>query len=210
MASLIIYGFPASTFVRTVRMACVEKGVPYELDAFESFDFRSETHRALHPFSKMPVMRHDDVTLYETLAICCYIDATFEGPQLIPEKLVDRCRMFQWISLCNDAIYQHVVRKWARPLLMRTPVDEQARTAMRNAARDALALVEDQVEGDYLVGSGPSLADLFLAPVLACGVQLDEDVLAGLPRLMNFWAELSSRESFALTMSEAPATADAP
>ncbi|NNF52150.1 MAG: glutathione S-transferase family protein [Gammaproteobacteria bacterium] len=204
MANLIIYGYPASTFVRTARMACVEKGVPHELDAFESFGFRSEEHRQLHPFAKMPIMRHDDVTLCETLAICCYIDATFDGPGLMPEKLADRCRMFQWISLTNDAIYQHLVRKWIRPLLMGPEPDESSRTGMRNAARDALACVEDRCDGDYLVSSNLSLADLFLAPILACAVDLDEDFLAGLPRLANFWAEMSSRQSFANTISEAP------
>jgi len=207
LANLILYGYPASTFVRTARMACAEKGVPCEIDAFQSFEFRSEAHRELHPFAKMPVMRHDDVTLYETLAICCYIDATFEGPRLMPEQLVNRCRMFQWISLTNDAIYQHVVRKWVRPVLMQQELGEGSRLKMRNAARDALARVEDQCDGDYLVGSNLSLADLFLAPVLACAMDLDEDFLGGLPRLANFWAEMSSRESFAATLSDAPEAA---
>ncbi len=207
MAELIIYGYPASTYVRTVRMACEEKGVPYQLDAFKSFAFRSETHRDLHPFAKMPVMRHDDVTLYESLAICCYIDEIFEGPRLKPEKLVDRCRMFQWISLTNDAVYQHVVRKWVRPALFDDGLSETTRVNMRNAARDALALTESQVDGDYLVGSSLSLADLFLAPILACAIDLDEDFLGGMPRLANLWAEVSSRQSFAATISQAPAAA---
>lgn len=207
MANLIIYGYPASTYVRTVRMACLEKGVPYELDAFASIEFRGETHRELHPFAKMPVMRHDDVTLYETLAICCYIDATFDGPRLTPEKLVNRCRMFQWISLTNDAIYQHLVRKWVRPVLLDSEARPELAIKMRNQARAAIALLEDECDGDYLVGGGLSLADLFLAPILACAVELDEDFLSGLPRLGNFWAEVSSRDSFARTISRAPVAA---
>lgn len=204
MADLILYGYPASTYVRTARMCCAEKGVPCKLDDFKSFEFHSDDHRALHPFAKMPIMRHDDVCLFETLAICCYIDATFEGPQLVPEKLVDRCRMFQWISLINDAVYQHLVRKWIRPALLGNEPDASRHRTMRNSAREAVARLEEHIDGDFLVGSSLSLADLFMAPIVACAIELDEDFLSGLPRLGEFWAELSSRESFAKTMIAAP------
>lgn len=190
--------------MRTVRMACVEKGVPYQLDEFESFAFRSDDHYELHPFAKMPVMRHDDVMLYEALAIACYIDDTFEGPRLKPEKLLDRCRMLQWISLINDAVYQHLVRKWIRPALTDPDLSDKVRLDMRNQARDALARIENQCAGDYLVGHSVSLADLYLAPILAYAVDLDRDFLNSLPRLGGFWAEVSSRESFAQTISQAP------
>lgn len=188
-------------------MACLEKGAPCELDSFVSIEFRGKLHRQLHPFAKMPVMRHDDVLLYETLAICCYVDATFDGPQLTPEKLMDRCRMFQWISLTNDAIYQQLVRKWIRPVLLGSDLGTDEQKRRRDQARAALARIEGQCDGDFLVGGELSLADLFLAPILACAVDIDEQFLSGLPRLANFWAEVSSRDSFARTISEAPAVA---
>ena len=46
MAEVTIIGFPQSTYVRTVRMACEEKGVSYEL---EGRDFGSEELKAIHP-----------------------------------------------------------------------------------------------------------------------------------------------------------------
>lgn len=201
MSELIIYGYPASTFVRTVRMACVEKGVPYALDPFESFEFRSETHGQLHPFLKMPVMRHDDVVLYETVAIGHYIDEIFEGPALVPAKLLDRCRMLQWISALNDSIYHRLVRQWILPVIRNPEMDADTGLQRRNQARDVLAVLDEHCgDGDYLVGNAVSLADLFLAPVLAYAVKLDEHILGGLAALENVWAELSSRPSFAETM----------
>lgn len=201
MSELIVYGYPASTFVRTVRMACVEKGVPYTLDPFESFEFQSDTHRQLHPFAKMPVMRHDDVVLYETLAICHYIDEIFEGPALVPQKLLDRCRMLQWISAINDSIYHRLVRQWILPVSRNPELDDESRLQRRNNARDVLAVLDDRcADGDFLVGNAASLADLFLVPILAYAVRLDEQILGGLSALDNVWAELSSRSSFAETM----------
>lgn len=202
MSELIIYGYPASTFVRTVRMACLEKGVPYALDPFESFEFRSDTHGQLHPFLKMPVMRHDDVVLYETLAICHYIEEIFEGPALVPQKLLDRCRMLQWISAINDSVYHRLVRQWILPVSRIPDLDDATRMQRRNQARDVLAVLDELcADGDFLVGNAPSLADLFLAPLLAYAVQLEEQILSGLAGLENVWAEISSRPSFAETMS---------
>lgn len=202
MSDLIIYGYPTSTFVRTVRMACIEKGVACVVDPFESFEFRSDTHRELHPFAKMPVMRHDDVVLYETLAICQYIDDVFEGPALVPDKLLDRCRMLQWVSAINDSVYQQLVRRWILPVIRYAELDDQTRLQRRNAARDLLGVLNNACgDGDYLVGAGPTLADLFLAPILAYTVQLDEGILGGLNNIGKLWAETSSRPSFADTMT---------
>ncbi len=200
MSELILYGYPVSTFVRTARMACVEKGVPYSLDAFETFEFRSAVHRELHPFAKMPVMRHDEVVLFETLAICIYIDETFEGPSLTPEKLIDRCHMYQWISTINDAIYHGVVRKWILPVLRNKNLAVQESKALRNAAREQLVTVDACCGGNFLAGNSVSLADLFIAPILAYALQLDRDLLAGCGNLGNIWLEISARESFAKTM----------
>ena len=47
MATLIIHGIPLSTYVRTCRMACLEKGVPYELDPGDATVGRAKGHAAL-------------------------------------------------------------------------------------------------------------------------------------------------------------------
>ena len=79
MAALQIIGVPQSNFVRVVRMAAHEKGVPYE---FISAPPHSPEVKEIHPAGKIPVMRHGDVTLFESRAIAHYIDEHFEGPPL--------------------------------------------------------------------------------------------------------------------------------
>src|SRR5436190_24254094 len=81
MQALEIIGAPQSNYVWAVRMVCEEKGVPYE--------HRPERPHtpdvdAIHPFGKIPVMRHGDVTLCESKAIATYIDRMFDGPKVIP------------------------------------------------------------------------------------------------------------------------------
>jgi glutathione S-transferase len=77
MAEVEILGNPASTYVRAVRMACEEKGVAYDLKALPP---QCPEVKAIHPFGKIPVMRHGDFELCESKAIATYLDLAFSGP----------------------------------------------------------------------------------------------------------------------------------
>src|SRR5580692_3641342 len=101
MTELEIIGAPQSNYVRSVRIACEEKGVAYKLSAIRP---HTPDVDAIHPFGKIPVMRHGDVVLCETKAICSYVDLAFEGPPLIPRDPVGAARTEQWISLINTGI----------------------------------------------------------------------------------------------------------
>ncbi|HLK82273.1 MAG TPA: glutathione S-transferase N-terminal domain-containing protein [Xanthobacteraceae bacterium] len=79
MSSVEIIGFAPSTYVRAARMVCEEKASPYELKASPP---HSPEVAAIHPFGKIPVMRHGDFALCESKAIATYLDLAFPGPLL--------------------------------------------------------------------------------------------------------------------------------
>jgi glutathione S-transferase len=62
MPELQIIGAPQSNYVCTTRITCLEKGVPYTLVTAAPHTPEAD---AIHPFGKIPVMRHGDVTLSE-------------------------------------------------------------------------------------------------------------------------------------------------
>src|ERR1019366_9513930 len=101
MPTLEIIGAPQSNFVRTARIACHEKGVVYTLTPARPHTPEVD---AIHPFGKIPVMRHGDIALCETRAICGYVDQAFDGPPLIPRDAVSAAITEQWISLVNTGI----------------------------------------------------------------------------------------------------------
>jgi glutathione S-transferase len=80
---LEIIGSTRSTYTRVARMACEEKGVDY---AFTEVLLGAPEICAIHPFGKMPVMRHGDVELFESKAIATYLDRCFSGPPLFPSE----------------------------------------------------------------------------------------------------------------------------
>ena len=101
MADVKLYGFPQSSYVRTVRLVLEEKAVAYEL---VPVSFGSDELLAVQPFGKIPAFAHGDFRLYETSAICRYVDETFDGLALTPNDARGRARMEQWISAINDTV----------------------------------------------------------------------------------------------------------
>ena len=86
MAAPVIYGPAISTYVRTVRLVCEEKGAHYELVEVDIMQGGNKTpeHLARHPFGRVPAFEHDGFKLYETSAITRYLDAVLPGPSLTP------------------------------------------------------------------------------------------------------------------------------
>src|SRR4051794_38406991 len=100
MPALEIIGAPQSNYVWAVRMVCEEKGVPYEHKAERPHTAAVD---AIHPFGKIPVMRHGDVELCESKAIATYIDRVFDGPKVIPDDAKLAAQVEQWVSLGNKS-----------------------------------------------------------------------------------------------------------
>jgi glutathione S-transferase len=168
MATLEIIGAPQSNFVRTARIACVEKAVPYTL-----IPARPHTPEvaAIHPFGKIPVMRHGDLTLCETKAICSYIDLAFEGPPLIPRDPPGAARTEQWISLVNTGFDLVFARQYLRAYFFSGLADGAPDRVEIDAAlprmREMFALLDRELGSrPYLAGGAFTLADAFLLPLI--------------------------------------------
>src|SRR5690349_12743410 len=108
MSDLIVSGFPRSTFVNIVRLVLTHKEVPYTFHDLEP-EMGKPSHLALHPFNRVPILRHGDFTVYETNAIVTYIDETFPRLPLQPRDIAGRARMDQWISMVNSYYYPYMI-----------------------------------------------------------------------------------------------------
>ncbi|WP_428265307.1 glutathione S-transferase family protein [Haliangium sp.] len=166
---IILYGLPISTYVRTARMTCVEKGINHTL---ESADFGSEDYRSNHhPYSKFPAMRHGDFDLFETTAIIRYIDETFDGPALQPTSAADRAVMEQWMGVLDSYVYPRCIAAYVlQYIIPRGPDGKPDRAAIDAAlpnVKHDLGLLERAYQGrEWVAGDAISLADLLIAPVV--------------------------------------------
>ena len=168
MPELQIIGAPQSNYVCVVRIACLEKGVPCVV--IPAIPHSPEVD-AIHPFGKIPVMRHGNVTLSESRAICYYIDHAFEGPSLAPRDPVAGARTEEWISLVNTTIDPLLVRQYLVAHLFPgtsdgSPDREKIDAALPKMEQHFAVLDRAVAKTGHLVGDSFTLADINVLPIL--------------------------------------------
>lgn len=190
----IVYGFPRSTYVNIVRLILTHKDVPYVFHDLELVMGKPE-HLALHPFNRVPILRHGDFTLYETSAIAAYVDEAFDGPRLTPPDVRRRARMNQWVSTVNSYYYPYMIHHVTHERLVFQELgiasDEKVVAHALPKVELALDVIERELSGgqDYLLGE-LTLADFFVLPS-ASAFGLTEEGKAMYPRYPAFcqWRE---------------------
>ena len=169
MPNPIVYGFPRSSFVNIVRMILAHKDVPYTFHDLETVMGKPE-HLALHPFDRVPVLRHGDFTVYETSAIVAYVDEAFPGVRMTPQDIRARGRMNQWISAVNSYFYYYMIyhvthERVVFPELGIASDEKVVAHALPKIEVGLGALERELSHGqDYLIGAELSLADFYLLP----------------------------------------------
>ena len=204
MARVEIIGVPQSNFVWVVRMVCEEKGVPYDLTPARPHSTEVD---AIHPFGKIPAMRHGDVSLCESKAIATYIDRSFNGPKVIPDDPRGAAETEKWISLINTQIDPIMVREYLLNYVFPKTADG---TPDRKAIDAALPAMQNQINvldravstSGHLAGKGFTLADIDLLPILYYLQKYPEGeaMVNGAKNLTAYFAKHSERPCYRATI----------
>jgi glutathione S-transferase len=168
MSELQIIGAPQSNYVWVVRIACHEKGVPYTLVPVMP---HAPEVDAIHPLGKIPALRHGNVTLAESRAICFYIDHMFSGPPLVSRDALEGALTEQWISIVNTHFDALVARPYVGAYFFPGTSDGSPNRPVIEAALQKLeaqfAMLDRAVaKTGHLVGGGFTLADMNVLPML--------------------------------------------
>ena len=208
MEDLTLYGPHWSAYTRTVRMTLEEKAAEYRL---VEVDFLSgkmpKDHLTRHPFGKVPVLEHNGFQIYETTAICRYLDVVFEPGSLQPSSPRQLGRMAQIIAVLDSYLSKSIridffSEATLKPLVGLESDEARVETAY-DAIRHGISALEaccDSAE-PYLVGSRVSLADMHAAPLFGflaetpAGMELIE--ASGV--LHEWWEAIRVRASYANT-----------
>jgi len=202
MTELEIIGAPQSIFVRSVRMVCAEKAVAYR---FTPARPHSPEVDCIHPFGKIPVMRHGGFTLFESKAISTYIDRAFPGPKVIPEDATVCGQVEQWVSVLNTTIFPSFITYFLGYFFPKTADGAPDRQSIEGSLpdlRNHFAILEHAVaKTGYLAGPGFTYADIDLLPSLAYLAELPEsaELLKTTPSLSRYFTDHCQRASFVAT-----------
>ena len=208
MTEPVVFGAAYSVYVRAVRLALAEKGVPYRLEEIDIFAEGGPPPGYLerHPFARIPAFEHDGFRLHETTAISLYVDEAFEGPPLMPEDPKARARVHQLLGILDNYAYRTLI--W-EVFVERVQVaqsggtpDEAKIAAALVRARTCLAALESPIgEAPWLAGARVSLADLRAFPMFDLfrkapeGARLLEDY----PGLARWFGSMAHRPSVMAT-----------
>jgi glutathione S-transferase len=207
MPKITLWGFNGSTYVRTVRMVLAEKGatgyeqVPVNVLKGEP---KSPEHLQRHPFGKVPVVDIDGFRVIETPAITRYLNAVLPGASLVPADPKDAARMDMVICTIDSYGYAPliggVVAYHLFPDFVGGKNKEMHHAGLENGKKVIGELMRIKGGSPYLAGQDVSIADLYLAPILAyVTLTPHKDEFLGLPGVQAWWDLVCDRESFRST-----------
>jgi glutathione S-transferase len=197
--SIILYGYHYSVYTRIVRMVLAAKDIAYryiEIDPFS--DSPDPFYLDLHPFGRVPVIRNNGFTLYETVAIARYLDEISGSVLLSPPDPESRARMMQMIHIVDSYGYWPMVRQVFAHRVFRVKEglkpDESVIAEGTDASRkvcEALDMLVD--EGAFLTGATISHADLHLGAMMAYFTLSPEglEIVNSFPRLQRWWDRMA-------------------
>ncbi|TFY85261.1 glutathione S-transferase family protein [Pseudomonas nabeulensis] len=182
---LKLYGFSVSNYYNMVKLALLEKGLPFEEVPF----YAGQTPEALavSPRGKVPVLGVKQGFINETSVILEYLEQTQEGPSLLPADPFQRAQV---LALCREI--ELYIELPARACYGEAFFGMTVPEAIKEKSRAELLLGVGSLSrhgkfAPYVAGESFTLADLYFmySLNLACGVTeklFGLDLLDGLPQ----------------------------
>jgi glutathione S-transferase len=137
-------------------MVLHEKGIDFEIHEVDLSN-KSEEFLSVSPYGKVPVLRVNGTSLYESNIVNEYLDEVHESPRLMPDNPEERASVRSWMAFADDYFFPSIYAVRMGP--ERGYSEEQIREA-KGKLDDALSRLERQLEGRrYLVGEY-TLADI--------------------------------------------------
>ncbi len=206
MSEMVLWGFDASTYVRTIKMLFAEKSftafkqVPLNVLAGEP---KTPEHLQRHPFGKVPVLDHDGMRILETSAIARYLNDILPGPSLVPATPKNRARMDMMIGVTDSygygALTGGVAAYHLFPDFVGGKNDAMREAGIENGRKVLEFAMATKGDSPFLAGD-LSLADLYLAPIMFyVTLTPDKDALFSVPGVADWWAAIEALPSFQST-----------
>jgi glutathione S-transferase len=193
-----IFGHPMSTCTRKVLTTLVETDQAYELVVvdFAKNEHKGAAHLARQPFGQVPALQDGDFELYESRAMCRYLNDKVNGP-LVPRDQRERARMEQWISIETSNFTPPAMKFIYQHIFQRTQTAETLETA-RTQLETALGVMDKQLTATpFLAGASFTLADICFMPYVEYVMASPaKEHITKFARVAAWWSKVSERPSW--------------
>ena len=183
-------------FVHRAAIMLHEKGVPFDRRVVDLGD-KPEWFLAISPRGKVPVLVADGVALFESAAICEFVDEMYP-PRLVSAEPFERARQRAWVEVTNDLLAAQF-----KAFTAADPVEAERTRAVVDAL---LGRFEQAITAGVISKSAFGLIHVAVAPALhrfvVAAERLGVDFLARTPHLATLSRSLANRKSVAETVPE--------
>lgn len=194
--SLTLISHPLCPFVQRAAIVLREKGVSFDRINVD-LTAKPDWFLALSPTGKVPLLKVSqadgpEAVLFESMAICEYLDETQGGASMYPGNALLRARHRAWIEFATPTL--------ADAWQFLNATDAVTADAKRTAFRDRLhTLVAELGSGPYFSGTAFGMVDAVYAPLFRYFDILDpavsQPIFEGFPRVSAWRASLAARPS---------------
>ena len=153
---LELVSHPLCPFVHRAAIMLAEKGVPFER-RYVDLKAKPDWFLAISPRGKVPLLVADGTVLFESAAICEFLDET-HPPHVVPEDPFRRAIERAWVEVANDLLATQYKAFWS------PSADEQKAASL--AMSQAIARYEEALGSGALSESTFGLAAIAVAPAL--------------------------------------------
>ncbi|XP_068645822.1 glutathione S-transferase F8, chloroplastic-like [Aristolochia californica] len=207
MASVKIYGPPISTAVSRVLACLLEKEVQYKLINVNMAkgEHKKPDYLKLQPFGQVPLFQDEDITLFESRAICRYVSEKYssQGNQSLWGKgPLERASIDQWLEAEGQSFNPPsaaLVFQLAFAPRMRIKQDSVVIDKSLEKLIKVLDVYERRLEESrFLAGEDFTLADLSHLPNIQYLVKGTEKgaIFTSRQNVSRWWEEISGRDSW--------------
>jgi len=198
-----VFGHPMSTCTRKVLCALAEKGQTAEFVLVDIMkgDGKKADYLALQPFGQVPALDDDGFVLYESRAICRYLDEKLPGAKLHGSDAKGRALVEQWLSVETSNFTPHAMKIIMTAFfgpMMGKAVDEAVVTSGRENLTKAVEVMQRQLtKHQFVAGDSFSIADISFMPYVEyLYAAKQNDLFEKFPSVDQWWKRVSARASW--------------
>ena len=176
---ITLFGIPG-TATTAPHMVLEELGTLYDFVLVERTDDGVPTappgYLEMSPFGKVPVLKHNELVLTESAAICLHLADAFPDHDLIPKVgTPERAEAMRWLMFLTNTV-QAAYLRFFYPA--RHTADANVAEAVVAAAVVELPALRDEIakqlgSGPFLLGGAFTIADIYLAMLSSWGTELE-------------------------------------
>jgi glutathione S-transferase len=195
---LKLYGFTVSNYFNMVKLALIEKDIPFEfIDVKPSQD---EAFLKQSPMGKVPCLETEQGFISETSVIFDYLEEVGTGQKLMPTDPFERAKTRELIKEIELYIELPARTCFAEAFFGGSVSDETKEKAKAALVKGMACLKRSGKFSPYVAGDTFTYADIMLMYSVslagACAKRvLDMDLMADAPEVKALVATLNERES---------------